>query len=101
VTGVEGAEIPADRGAAPGERRIVVLGDVMVDVVARLDGAVAPGSDAPARIAFQGGGSAANVAAWLAAAGIRPVLVARTSSAVARSRTREDTYAYTRGKVRS
>jgi ribokinase len=77
VTGVEGAEIPADRGAAPGERRIVVLGDVMVDVVARLDGAVAPGSDAPARIAFHGGGSAANVAAWLAAAGIRPVLVAR------------------------
>jgi ribokinase len=54
-----------------------VLGDVMVDVVAHLDGAVAPGSDAPARIAFHGGGSAANVAAWLAAAGIRPALVAR------------------------
>jgi ribokinase len=59
------------------EPRIVVLGDVMVDVVARLDGAVAPGSDSPARIAFHGGGSAANVAAWLAAAGVRPALVAR------------------------
>jgi ribokinase len=56
---------------------IVVLGDVMVDVVARLDGAIAPGSDSPARIAFHGGGSAANVAAWLAAAGVRPALVAR------------------------
>jgi ribokinase len=65
---------------APAERdgpRIVVLGDVMVDVVARLDGAVAPGSDSPARIAFHGGGSGANVAAWLAAAGVRPGLVAR------------------------
>jgi ribokinase len=57
--------------------RIVVLGDVMVDVVARLDGAVVPGSDSPARIAFHGGGSAANVAAWLAFAGLRPALVAR------------------------
>jgi ribokinase len=46
--------------------RIVVLGDVMVDVVCRLDGPIAPGSDAPARIAMGGGGSAANVAAWLA-----------------------------------
>lgn len=57
--------------------RIVVLGDVMVDVVARLDGAIAPGSDSPARIAFHGGGSAANVAAWLAYAGMTPALVAR------------------------
>jgi ribokinase len=63
--------------AGPGGPRIVVLGDLMVDVVARLDGAVAPGGDAPARIAFLGGGSAANVAAWLAAAGSRPALVAR------------------------
>ncbi len=57
--------------------RIVVLGDVMVDVVARLDGHVARGSDAPARISLGGGGSAANVAAWLAAAGASPTLVGR------------------------
>jgi ribokinase len=57
--------------------RIVVLGDVMVDVVCRLDGPIALGSDAPARIEFGYGGSAANVAAWLAAAGVRPVLVGR------------------------
>ena len=69
----ERAGAPAEAGAP----RIVVLGDVMVDAVARLEGAVAPGSDAPARIAFHGGGSAANAAAWLAAAGIRAALVAR------------------------
>ena len=55
--------------------RIVVLGDVMVDVVARLSGPLAPGSDAPAVIRFGGGGSAANTAAWMVAAGAEPVLV--------------------------
>ena len=57
--------------------RIVVLGDVMVDVVARLSGPFAPGSDAPAAIRFHGGGSAANTAAWLAAADAEPVLAGR------------------------
>jgi sugar/nucleoside kinase (ribokinase family) len=45
--------------------RVVVVGDVMVDVITRLDGPIARGSDAPAQISFGGGGSAANVAAWL------------------------------------
>jgi sugar/nucleoside kinase (ribokinase family) len=57
--------------------RIVVLGDVMVDVVVRLSEPLARGSDAPAVIRFHGGGSAANTAAWLAAAGAEPVLVGR------------------------
>ena len=57
--------------------RVVVLGDVMVDVVARLSGPVAPGSDSPAAIAFEGGGQAANTAAWLAVAGASVALVAR------------------------
>jgi sugar/nucleoside kinase (ribokinase family) len=57
--------------------RIVVVGDVMVDVVARLSGPVAEGSDSPARIQWGFGGSAANVAAWLALAGASPVLVGR------------------------
>jgi ribokinase len=57
--------------------RIVVLGDVMVDVVARLSGPVAVGSDSPSRISWGFGGSAANVAAWLVAAGGAPVLVGR------------------------
>ena len=57
--------------------RIVVLGDVMVDVVVRLSGPLAQASDAPAEIRFRGGGSAANTAAWLAAAGAEVTLVGR------------------------
>jgi ribokinase len=57
--------------------RIVVLGDVMVDVVVRLSGPLAQASDAPAHIRFRGGGSAANTAAWLAAAGAEVALVGR------------------------
>lgn len=57
--------------------RVVVLGDVMSDVVARLSGPLAPGSDSPAVVRFRGGGSAANTAAWLAAAGGQPVLAGR------------------------
>jgi ribokinase len=49
----------------------------MVDVVARLSGPLAPGSDSHAVIRFHGGGSAANTAAWLAEAGAEPVLVGR------------------------
>ncbi len=64
--------------------RIVVLGDVMVDVVCRLDGPLALGSDAPARIEFGYGGSAANVAAWAAVAespaGAPPVLAGRVGA---------------------
>ena len=57
---------------------IVVLGDVMVDVVARLSGPVAVGSDSAARVSWGSGGSAANVAAWLVTAGVeRPAVVAR------------------------
>ena len=41
--------------------RIVVLGDVMVDVVVRLTGPLAQASDSPAEISFRGGGSAATV----------------------------------------
>ena len=55
--------------------RVLVVGDVMVDVMARLTSPIARGSDAPAEISFGGGGSAANVAAWLAAAGASPLLV--------------------------
>jgi ribokinase len=47
----------------------LVVGDVMVDVVAVLSAPIALGSDAPGRIRTIGGGSAANTACWLAAAG--------------------------------
>jgi ribokinase len=49
----------------------------MLDVVARLSGPLAPGSDSHAVIRFHGGGSAANTAAWLAAAGAEPLLAGR------------------------
>lgn len=57
--------------------RIAVVGDVMVDVVTRLSGPVAPGSDSPARVALEGGGQGANTAAWAAVAGAQVALVAR------------------------
>jgi sugar/nucleoside kinase (ribokinase family) len=57
--------------------RIVVLGDVMVDVVVRLSGPLAQASDSPAEIRFRGGGSAANTAEWLGAAGAEVTLVGR------------------------
>jgi ribokinase len=57
--------------------RIVVLGDLMVDVVTLLSGPLAPGSDVQAVVRFHGGGSAANTAAWIAEAGGDVVLVGR------------------------
>jgi sugar/nucleoside kinase (ribokinase family) len=56
---------------------IVVIGDVMVDVVVRLSGPIAAGSDTPAEIVQRGGGAAANVAAWLARSGAAAILVGR------------------------
>ena len=54
---------------------LVVLGDLMVDVIARLSEPTVPGGDGPADITVRGGGSAANVAAWAAALGTPVALV--------------------------
>jgi len=51
------------------------LGDLMVDVVARLFGPLAEGSDSPGVISYVGGGSAANTAAWLTRVGVDSVFV--------------------------
>src|SRR6185295_5659393 len=56
---------------------LVVLGDLMVDVVVRLESEIARGSDTASRISMQGGGSAANVAAWAAHIGTPVTLVCR------------------------
>jgi sugar/nucleoside kinase (ribokinase family) len=56
---------------------LVVLGDLMVDVVARVEDELALGSDTAAQISVQGGGSAANVAAWAAHLGTPVSLVCR------------------------
>lgn len=45
------------------------LGDLTLDVVARLERPLEPGSDVSARISLTPGGQAANVAAWVAALG--------------------------------
>jgi sugar/nucleoside kinase (ribokinase family) len=60
--------------------RVVVVGDLMADVVAAHDGPIAVGSDTPARISLRPGGSAANVAAWLARAGADVTLVGRVGT---------------------
>jgi sugar/nucleoside kinase (ribokinase family) len=57
--------------------RVVVLGDLMVDVVTVHDGPLAVGSDTAARISLRGGGAGANVAAWLARAGVEVTLIGR------------------------
>ncbi|HJZ61294.1 MAG TPA: PfkB family carbohydrate kinase [Miltoncostaeaceae bacterium] len=46
--------------------RVACLGDLLVDVVVRLERPLAPGGDAPARTRLGAGGQAANVAAWAA-----------------------------------
>lgn len=59
---------------------VVCVGDLMVDVLARLPGPLAVGSDTPAPVRFLGGGAAANVAAWLAAAGTAVTFVGRVGA---------------------
>lgn len=54
---------------------IVVVGDVVTDVLAVLDGELVPGSDTPATVRMTGGGQGANTAAWLAAAGVEVTFV--------------------------
>jgi sugar/nucleoside kinase (ribokinase family) len=51
--------------------RVVSLGDLALDVVVQIDGAIAQGADTPAEISLSAGGQGANVAAWAAALGAR------------------------------
>ena len=66
------------RALARGTReRVICVGDLMVDVVALLPSALQVGSDTPAPISVLGGGSAANTAAWLVAAGVPTTFAGR------------------------
>jgi sugar/nucleoside kinase (ribokinase family) len=58
-------------------RRIVVFGDVIDDVIATPRGDIRPDTDTPATIERRGGGSAANMATWLAAIGTTVDFVGR------------------------
>jgi ribokinase len=49
--------------------RIATIGDVMLDVIVRLEQPLAPGDDVRAQTRTGAGGQAANVAAWVAALG--------------------------------
>jgi sugar/nucleoside kinase (ribokinase family) len=60
--------------------RIVSAGDLMVDVLARLPGPLAVGSDTPAPISYAGGGAAANLAAWAVVAGAQATFVGRVGA---------------------
>jgi sugar/nucleoside kinase (ribokinase family) len=63
-----------------GRLRIVSAGDLMVDVLARLPGPLAVGSDTPAPISYAGGGAAANLAAWAVVAGATATFVGRVGA---------------------
>jgi sugar/nucleoside kinase (ribokinase family) len=56
--------------------RIVVLGDLMLDVVLAPERPLEPGTDVPGRVSLVQGGSAANTARWLGRLGARATLVA-------------------------
>jgi sugar/nucleoside kinase (ribokinase family) len=55
---------------------VCTLGDLLLDVIVRLDSRLAPGDDAAARTTLAPGGQAANVAAWASALGAQAHVVA-------------------------
>ena len=61
---------------------VVVLGDLIYDLLAKVEGRVAFGTDTFVRIETASGGSGANAAAWLAASGVEAHLVARVGDDV-------------------
>jgi sugar/nucleoside kinase (ribokinase family) len=63
--------------------RIVVVGDLMTDTVARAALPLAKGSDTPATVTSHGGGSGANIAAWLASDGAEVAFVGRRGADIA------------------
>jgi sugar/nucleoside kinase (ribokinase family) len=63
--------------------RVVVVGDLMTDAVARAAYPLAKGSDTPAAVTMHGGGSGANVASWLAVEGVEVAFVGRRGSDIA------------------
>jgi sugar/nucleoside kinase (ribokinase family) len=59
---------------------VLVIGDVMIDVVVKPEGPVAPGADRRATIRQLPGGSGANQAAWLATEGVDVVFAGRVGA---------------------
>ena len=61
--------------AAPGPPRVLVIGDLVLDVVLTATTEIRIGTDVPGRVQIRQGGSAANTARWLARLGVRTQLV--------------------------
>jgi ribokinase len=59
---------------------VCTLGDLLLDVIVRLDAPVSAGDDVTARTALAPGGQAANVAAWAVALGADGRIVAKRSA---------------------
>jgi sugar/nucleoside kinase (ribokinase family) len=60
--------------------QLTTLGDLMLDVIVRLDDDLVPGDDRMAETSTRPGGQAANVAAWAAALGARATFVGRVGA---------------------
>lgn len=61
--------------------RVLVVGDVMIDIIVTPEGPIVRGSDRRATIVQRHGGSGANQAAWLAHFGVDVTLAARVGAA--------------------
>jgi sugar/nucleoside kinase (ribokinase family) len=66
---------PSRPRRSPARPRIVVIGDLVVDVLFRPQRAMEHGSDVPGRVSFEQGGSASTAARWLGRLGARASLV--------------------------
>ena len=60
--------------------RVLVLGDVMIDLIVRPEGPLAVGADRRAKIVARSGGSGANQAVWLARFGVKTRFVGRVGA---------------------
>ena len=62
--------------------RVVVVGDLLYDLLAKVEGSVAFGTDTFAQIRVEAGGSGANAAAWLASSDVEAHFVGRVGDDV-------------------
>ena len=60
--------------------KVLCIGDVMLDVVVKLQGAINYGEDTASKITTHGGGAAGNVASWIAHTGTRATIIARVGN---------------------